>query len=52
MLAGHVVVQLDAVFPEIGKSQKSAAASALWRLTSTAQAALTRAIFVTEAAAR
>jgi hypothetical protein len=52
MLAGQVVVQLDAVFPDIGKNQKSTTTLAEWLLTPTAQAALTRALDVTEAAAR
>jgi hypothetical protein len=52
MVTDHVVVQLDAVLPDIGKNQKSNTSHAEWQLSATAQAALSRALYVTEAAAQ
>jgi len=52
MMTEHVVVQVDAVLPDVGKNQQSITAHAEWQLSSTAEAALSRALYVTEAAAR
>jgi hypothetical protein len=42
MLTGRIVVQLDAVIPDVGKDQQAAAAAALKALAPTARTALTR----------
>jgi hypothetical protein len=53
MLAGRVVVQLDAVLAEPVDNQKSAGTTLLlWSIVPVAQAALTRVVFVTEEATR